>query len=289
MPPAPAVCKAERVQPASVAPSPSGGDVRAALSWKLLPAILVCGSAVLLFGVQIALAGYAVLLLGLGAAWFVDRQLFRDLLLIAIGLVIISTISLEANIDYPNMVLFAVVLSSAVAVPFLIHRFVFRERVIAFPWRGRGRWTRAQWIYIGAVVVMAIVLLPVYFISSGAYQNWPAVHEPDAVIRLFIGVNAVGIWDELFFICTVFTLLCRHFPVWLANLLQATVFVSFLWELGYQSWGPLLTIPFALVQGAIFRMTRSLSYVVTVHLLFDLVVFLVIVYAHNPEWFGAAG
>ena len=117
---------------------------------------------------------------------------------------------------------------------------------------------------------MAVVLLPFYFISSGAYQNWPAVHEPDAVIRLFIGVNAVGIWDELFFICTIFTLLCRHFPVWLANLLQATVFVSFLWELGYQSWGPLLTIPFALVQGAIFRMTRSLSYVVTVHLLFDL-------------------
>lgn len=263
--------------------------MRAALSWKLLPAVLVCGSAVLLFGVQIALAGYAVLLLGLGVAWFVDRALFRDLLLIAVGLVIISTISLEANIDYPNMVLFAVVLSSAVAVPFVIHRFIFRERVIAFPWRGRGRWTRAQWIYIGAVVVMAIVLLPFYFISSGAYLNWPAVHEPDAVIRLFIGVNAVGIWDELFFICTVFTLLCRHFPVWLANLLQATVFVSFLWELGYQSWGPLLTIPFALVQGAIFRMTRSLSYVVTVHLLFDLVVFLVIVYAHNPEWFGAGG
>ncbi|SDT05085.1 CAAX protease self-immunity [Microterricola viridarii] len=277
---------AERVQPASVAPSPSAASALPALSWKLLPAALVCGSAVLLFGVQIPLAGYTVLLLGVASAWIVDRTLFRDLLLIALGLVIISTISLEANIDYPNMALFAVVLGSAVAVPYLVQRFAYRERVIRFPWRGSGRWTRAQWIYLGAVVVMAIVLLPVYFISSGSYQNWPAVHEPDAVIRLFIGVNAVGIWDELFFICTVFTLLCRHFPVWLANGLQAVVFVSFLWELGYQSWGPLLTIPFALVQGAIFRMTRSLSYVVTVHLLFDLVVFLVIVYAHNPEWFG---
>ena len=57
-------------------------------------------------------------------------------------------------------------------------------------------------------------------------------------------------------------------------MLQAIVFVSFLWELGYQAWGPLLTIPFALLQGFIFMKTRSLTYVVTVHLLFDAVVFL---------------
>ncbi len=60
------------------------------------------------------------------------------------------------------------------------------------------------------------------------------------------------------------------------------MFVSFLWELGYRAWGPLLTIPFALLQGYIFMRTRSLAYVVTVHLLFDAVVFLVLVHAHNP-------
>lgn len=264
----------------------TAGPAPTALSWRLLPAALVSASAVLLFGVQIALAGYAVLVIALLLAWFIDRALFRDLLLIAVGLGIISTISLEANIDYPNMVLFGVVLSAAVAVPYLIQRFVYRERAIRFPWRGAWPWSRTQWTYIAAVVVIGALLLPFYFISSGVYQNWPAVHEPDAIARLFVGVNAVGIWDELFFICIVFTLLCRHFPVWLANILQAVIFVSFLWELGYQSWGPLMTIPFALVQGAIFRMTRSLAYVVTVHLLFDLVVFLVIVYAHNPGWFG---
>ena len=47
------------------------------------------------------------------------------------------------------------------------------------------------------------------------------------------------------------------------------MFVSFLWELGYREWGPLLTIPFALIQGWIFRRTTSLTYVVAVHLLFD--------------------
>ena len=79
-------------------------------------------------------------------------------------------------------------------------------------------------------------------------MNWPVVDTPEMIARLFVGVGAVGIWDELFFICIVFTLLRRHFPDWQANLLQAIVFVSFLWELGYQAWGPLLTIPFALVQ-----------------------------------------
>jgi len=60
------------------------------------------------------------------------------------------------------------------------------------------------------------------------------------------------------------------------------VFVSFLWELGYRAWGPVLTIPFALLQAVIFLKTRSLGYVVTVHLLFDAVVFAVLVHAHNP-------
>ena len=59
------------------------------------------------------------------------------------------------------------------------------------------------------------------------------------------------------------------------------MFVSFLWELGYQSWGPLLTIPFTLIQGYTFKLTKSLTYVLIVHLIFDAVVFCVIVYAHN--------
>ena len=62
------------------------------------------------------------------------------------------------------------------------------------------------------------------------------------------------------------------------------IFVSFLWELGYRAWGPLLTFPFALLQGYLFARTRSLGYVLAVHLLFDAIVFLAIVHAHNPDW-----
>ncbi|WP_136708793.1 CPBP family intramembrane glutamic endopeptidase [Agromyces sp. H66] len=252
----------------------------------LVPAVLVCGAAVLLFGFIQLIPGYAMLAAGLVAAWLTDRsgrtsRLLADLALIALGQVIISTISLRADISYPSMARFAVVLGSAVAVPYLISRYVYGDRVIRFPWRTGRRWTRTQWLYLIGVIAAGWLILPFYFITSGVYNNWPTVTAPDEIARLFVGVNAVGTWDELFFICTVFALLRRHFPTWQANVLQAVVFVSFLWELGYQSWGPLLTIPFALIQGYTFKLTKSLTYVLVVHLLFDAIVFAVIVYAHN--------
>ena len=252
----------------------------------LVPAFIVCAAAVLLFGVQVQLAGYAMLAVGLGVAWLTDHsgrtsRLLPDLALIALGQVIISTISVAADISYGNMALMGTVLGLAVVVPFVISRFVYGDRVIRFPWRTGKRWTRTQWIYLIGITVAAWLILPFYFITSGVYTNWPTVTEPDEIARLFVGVNAVGTWDELFFICTVFALLRRHFPTWQANLLQTIVFVSFLWELGYQSWGPLLTIPFALIQGYTFKLTKSLTYVLVVHLIFDAFVFMVIVYAHT--------
>ena len=252
--------------------------------WGLIPAALVSASALLLFALRLPIPGYALLAAGLAVASVINRALFRDLLLIAVGLGIISTISVEANISYPNIALMGTVLSLSVLVPYLLSRYYFGEHAIRFPIRTGQRWTRLERAYLPLVVLLGYLILPSYFIGSGAYQNWPAVTAPDEIARLFVGVGFVGIWDELFFICIAFALLRRHFPDWQANILQAVIFSSFLWELGYQSWGPLLTVPFALLQGYTFARTRSLTYVVCVHLLFDLVVFLVLVHAHNRDW-----
>jgi membrane protease YdiL (CAAX protease family) len=281
---------------------------RPTVSVGLIPALLVCLAAPAFFVVRIAWLGWALLAVGMLVAWLVRARtdaealaaqasasqapaqptgsrppgLVRDLSLIALGLLIVSAIPLKAELDNIAFVRFGLALGGAVLVPYLVSRFVFRDHAIRFPWRGGGRWTAFQWTWLFAVLALGWLILPFYFITSGVYQNWPVVDTPEMIARLFVGVGAVGIWDELFFICIVFTLLRRHFPDWQANLLQAIVFVSFLWELGYQAWGPLLTIPFALVQAYIFKRTRSLTYVVIVHLLFDAVVFLVLVHAHNP-------
>lgn len=253
--------------------------------WALLPAVLVSGAAVLLFAVHVRPLGYVPLVVGVALGFVADRTLGRSLLLIAAGQAIISTISLEADLSNAGMARFTVALSLAVLVPFVTSRWLFREDVIRFPMRTGEPWGRVAWIYLAWVVVAGYLILPFYFLSSGAYQNWPPVETTNEILRLFVGVNAVGTWDELFFICTVFALYKRHFPLWQANILQAMVFASFLWELGYRSWGPALTIPFALIQGFTFAKTKSFAYVLVVHLLFDVVVFMSLVHGHRPDLF----
>lgn len=260
------------------------------LSVSTLPALLVCLAAPAFFVLLQPWLGWALLIAGLLVALGLERRrvreaspsLTRDLSLIALGMVVVSLIDLKAELDNLAMLRFTLALGGAVLLPYLVSRYVYRDHAIRFPWRGGGRWSTFQWVWLAAVLVLGWLILPFYFITSGVYTNWPVVDTPELIVRLFIGVGAVGIWDELFFICTCFALLRRHFADVSANVLQTIVFVSFLWELGYREWGPALTIPFALLQGYIFLRTRSLAYVVTVHLLFDAVVFGVLVHAHNP-------
>lgn len=272
----------ETLHGAVLAPPPTGRQSAA----RLLAAALVCGSAVLLFAVHLRPIGYLPLIVGVVLGWAVDRALGADLTLIGVGMGIISAISLKADLSDAGIARFAVALSLAVAVPFALSRWWLRHDAITFPWRVGRPWTRVHWTYLIVVVAAGYLVLPWYFLTSGVWQNWPALDGSGDIARLFVGVAAVGTWDELFFICTVFALLRRHFAMWTANVLQAAVFVSFLWELGYQSWGPLLTVPFALVQGLTYAKTASLTYVLVVHLLFDAVVFAVLVHAHHPHLFN---
>ena len=261
---------------------PKGGAEVAVGKGSYTAAALVSVAAVALFVLQQRWLGYAVIAAGLVLAAVVDRLLLRHLALIAGGLVIISTMSLVADLSDVGMARFAVTLGAAVALPYVVSRFGFREDIIRFPVNTGRRWSWLEYGYLALVVVVGYLLLPVYFLGSGAYRNWPEISGTDEIVRLFLGVNGVGLWDELFFVCIVFALLRSHFPFWAANLLQTVVFVSFLWELGYRGWGPLLTIPFAMLQGYIFQRTRSLTYVVTVHLTFDLIIFGILVHAYNP-------
>lgn len=251
---------------------------------RLLPCVLLAASGLLLFGVHWRPGGYVVLAGAVLLAVALDRPLARDLVLIAFGLVTISLVPINTDISWNHMFLMGTALAVAVAVPYLVSRYVYRDHAVRFPIATGHRWTRLERWYLVAVLVLGWLILPVYLIPTGVYLNWPAASDLSTITRLFIGTNALGIWDELFFICTCFALLRRHLVDWQANLVQAVLFTSFLWELGFHAWGPLLIYPFALVQGWIFRLTKSLTYIVCVHLLFDFVLFLVLVHAHNPEW-----
>ena len=254
-------------------------------STALIPSTLTALAGFLLFAVQQTAAGYAVLAVALAVAALTNRRLLRDISLIALGLLIISAVPISTDISTGHMALMGAAMAAAVGVPYALSRWVFRDHAIKFPVLTGQPWSRAEKLYLPAVVVIGYAVLPVYMIRSGVYENWPAASDPGSVVRLFLGTNVLGIWDELFFICTVFTLLRQHLPEWQANVLQAVIFTSFLWELGFHAWGPVLIYPFAVIQGWIFARTKSLGYIVSVHLLFDFVLFLVLLHAHNRDWF----
>jgi hypothetical protein len=253
-------------------------------SLRIIPAAMLSLSGFLLFGLEQGAPGYALLAGSLLLAALLDRILFRDLGTIAAGIVAISAVPITTDVSTSHMLVMGSAMILAVGIPYAVSRFLTKEHAVVFPVRTGKKWTRAEKWYLPAVVVMGYALLPVYMIRTGVYMNWPAVHDPEGIARLFVGTNALGIWDELFFICTTFALLRRHLPDWQANLLQAVLFTSFLWELGFRSWAPLFIYPFALLQARIFTVTKSLSYIVSVHLLFDFVLFLVLIHAHNRAW-----
>jgi hypothetical protein len=262
----------------------SGTITPAGASLSIIPATLVSASGFILFVREDRLTGFILLAAALGIAGLIGRRLFTDLALIAVGLTAMSAVPITTDISTEHMLVMGTAMFLAVGIPYAVSRFGTKEHSIRFPVRTGQAWTRGEKWYLPAVLVLGYAVLPVYMVRSGVYTNWPAVSDPEGIGRLFLGTNVLGIWDELFFICTAFTLLRRHLPDWQANLLQAVLFTSFLWELGFHAWAPFFIFPFALLQAKLFTVTKSLSYIVTVHLLFDFVLFLVLLHAHNREW-----
>lgn len=243
--------------------------------------VLLAASGVTIFALRVLPVGYPLLVLSIAAGFIASRALGRDLLLIAAGVLIMSLVPITTDISIEHMTVMGAAMIAAIAVPYLVSRYIYKDHAVRFPTRTGARWTRFEWGWLVAVVALGYLILPFYLIRTGVYENWPAVNDASSIGRLFLGTNALGIWDELFFICTVFTLLRRHYPAAVAMVAQAVLFTSFLWELGFTSWGPLLIFPFALIQAYTFKLTKSLGYVVTVHLLFDFVLFLVLLHAHD--------
>ena len=141
-----------------------------------------------------------------------SEELFKDLFLVAVGMVIVSTVSVRADIAWGNFFLlgFALALGGSRSVRSsrgscsTTTRSASPGAVAAAGRRSSGA--------LFAVLVLGWLILPFYFITSGVYMNWPVVDTPEMIARLFVGVGAVGIWDELFFICTVFALLRAPLP-----------------------------------------------------------------------------
>ena len=246
--------------------------------------VLLCASAVVLIALQLKLYGWILLAAGAAALFFCRKDFAKNLLLVYVSLGILGTTSINTDISYGHMAEMGIALSLALAVPYAISRYIYKDNLVRFRFHHGRRWYRKEILYVFLTAVVAYFLVPFYLRDTAAYLNWSVEPGVSNIIRLFVGTNVLGIWDELFFVSTVLGIFRRFFDFAFANLAQGVLFTSFLYELGFTGWGFVMIFFFALLQGYVFKKTDSLLYVISIHLTLDFILFLALIHAHHPAW-----
>ncbi|MDP6461739.1 MAG: hypothetical protein QF819_06685 [Gemmatimonadota bacterium] len=141
-------------------------------------------------------------------------------------------------------------------------------------------------LYTAISIPLAWLVIEFYFFHANPElpTHWPlpAVRDAESVRRLFIGINCVGIWDELFFVNTVYAVLRSVFPFRVANAVQAVVYSAVLTDMAFTGIGPVVVYAFAWTQGAMFEKAEGLLWVLVVHLIVDFYLVAAIVGYHYP-------
>ncbi len=131
--------------------------------------------------------------------------------------------------------------------------------VIRYRFRPRT-WRRADAIYTIQSVPLAWGILYFYWrVNPELYLQWslPPVADDGEIKRLFIGINLVGVWDELFFVNTVFAVLRSLFRFRVANALQAVVYTAVLFDMAFVGIGPFIVYALAWTQGSSSRRAKA--------------------------------
>lgn len=246
--------------------------------------LLLCASAVVLIALQMKLYGWILLVIGALTLFLCRKEFAKNLLLVYASLSILGVTSINTDISYVHMAEMGIALFLAVAIPYTISRYIYKDHLVRFKFHHGRKWYKSEVLYVLAAGVAAYFLIPFYLRDTAAYLNWTVDPGASNIVRLFIGTNVLGIWDELFFVSTVLGIFRRFLSFMWANLAQSVLFSSFLYELGFTGWGFGMMFLFALLQGYIFKKTDSLIYVISIHLTLDFILFLALIHAHHPTW-----
>lgn len=245
--------------------------------------MLLVVAAIFMIPLQQKAPGYATLLAGLALLPLADKRYIRHVSLVFLSVGILGSAPIDTRIDFWHFVEMGLPLTLAIAVPYLVMRYVYKETgIIEYP-LSKHSFTKSQVGYIVLALIISYLILPFWMQSTDGYMNWTVETNPSSLFVLFLGTNALGIWDELFFIVTVLALMRQHMPFWVANIVQASLFTAFLYELGFRGWAPYLILPFALSQGLVFKYTQNLVYIIAIHLTIDFILYLALINAHHPE------
>ncbi len=252
--------------------------------FEVINIVLLCLSGIFLVGLQQKPWAWLLVATGILELFLCRRQFAKDVLLIYLSLALLGITPITTDISYQHMAFMGATLVLAIAIPYAVSRFIYKDYLVRFQFHNNRGWYKKEILYIAVTAAICYFIIPFYLRDTAAYLNWTVEPGISHISRFFIGTNALGIWDELFFISTVLGILRRFLPFIWANLAQSVLFTSFLYELGFTGWGFAMIFVFANIQGFVFKKTESLLYVITIHLTMDFILFLALINAHHTGW-----
>lgn len=228
------------------------------------------------------------------AAWLIARDeepKLRRRIAILLGCVILLGLTdINPSLSNENFLKVGIPFTLVIVVPALLQHFGDRGIIRYRFWP--VHWRKQDVLYTVLSIPLAWVVLKSYewgnrtFFEDELFRHWTLGPEPDPaeIRRLFIGINLVGIWDELFFVNTAFALLRSLFSFRLANAVQAVIYTAVLYDMAFTGCGIFIVFFFAWTQGSMFEKSESLLWVLVVHLIVDYFLVAFIVQSHYPDY-----
>lgn len=230
----------------------------------------------------------------IAAIWLIatdpEPKLRRRMGILMGCIILLAAIDINPSLSNENFIGLSIPFTIVIVVPYVLQFFgdkgVIRYRFWPVHWR------KIDIIYTILSIPLAWLVLKGYewgnreFFDNELFKQWYMPPEADAgeIRRLFIGINLVGIWDELFFVNTCFAMLRSLFKYPLANAMQAVIYTSVLFDMAFVGCGFFIVFIFAWTQGAMFEKSEALLWVLIVHLIVDYFLVAFIVQAYYPDY-----
>ena len=266
---------------------PASGSLELRLDGRRIALLtLLAAATILAIPLHQHLAGALAGLAALGLLLRDPEPALRRRLGVVLGcLALLAAIDINTSTAPRNFLAVGIPFFLVIAVPALLlgrtDPGVIRYRLLPRVHR------RVDVIYTLLSVPLAWLTLKLYWwLTPELYAQWSLPPAPDEgeIQRLFIGINLVGVWDELFFVNTVFAVLRSLFAFRVANALQAVVYTSVLYDMAFIGAGPVIVFLFAWTQGSMFEKSEGLLWVLIVHLVVDFFLVAAIVHSYYPSY-----
>lgn len=266
------------------------------LELKLTPsrvALLACFAATIILLIpahQFVLGGITFAATVVLLARDPEKRLRLRLGVLLACVLLLGITEITPDLSNENFLRLGIVFMAVLIIPLVVQRWD-DAKVIRYRFKPL-RWRKADMIYTVLSVPLAWMVLRGYewgnlaLFDNELFKQWsmPEEADPDEIRRLFIGINLVGIWDELFFINTGYALLRSLFTYRVANALQAVLYTAVLFDMAFVGLGVVVVYLFALTQGAMYEKSEGLLWVLIVHLVVDYFLVAFIVQAYYPDY-----